>query len=84
MSLQNKNSELHPEMNQLRRMGAKAERDDDRGTQIGLDDGTHAPRGTRRRIGVSAGARRLVMAAACGAARAGSSQRTVAAISAAS
>jgi hypothetical protein len=77
MSFQNKIRDLHPAMNQDRRMCVKAERNDDRGLQIGMEFGTDAPRGTCGRNGVSADAHRLVMAAARSAARAGSSERAV-------
>jgi hypothetical protein len=75
MSFQHKNRELHPAIDQHRRMCVRAERNDDRGTQIGLEvDIMDAPRGTCCRNGVSADAHRLVMAAARSAACAGSSK----------
>jgi hypothetical protein len=84
MSFQNNNGNLHPAIDQHRRMCVKAERHDDRGTQIGLDvDIMDAPRGTCRRNGLSADAHRLVMAAARGSARARSPERAVTASSAA-
>jgi hypothetical protein len=75
MSFQHNNGNLHPAIDQRRRMRVKAERNDDRGTQIGLDvDIMDAPRGSCCRNGVSADAHRLVMAAARSAACAGSSK----------
>jgi hypothetical protein len=78
MSFQYKNENLHPAIEHDRRMRAKAERHDDRGTQIGLGAGASfgmdAPRGTCRRNGVSADAHRLVMAPARGAGCSGPSR----------
>jgi hypothetical protein len=76
MSFQYKSGNLHPAIERDRRMCAKAERNDDRGIQIGghvrpnvgldveLDVEMDAPRGSRRRDGDPADARRLVVAAA--------------------
>jgi hypothetical protein len=80
MSFQYKRGNLHPAIERDRRMCAKAERNDDRGTQIGghvrpnvgLDVEMDTPRGTGRWDGYPADADSLVVAAAGSAACASS------------